>query len=105
MRAGIKEAHPAGIWTDRSVDGPIIGTLVVLMDRAVSGQPYDVARTSRLISLEKLAQQEEDRKAGPVCGCTAGKGSEADGHGCARGTNAAMVLATAFGCGAAADAS
>ena len=35
-RAGIKEAHPAGIWSDLSVDGPVIGTLIVVLDKAVS---------------------------------------------------------------------
>jgi hypothetical protein len=35
VRAGIKEAHPAGIWSDMTSDGPIIGTLVVVLDRAV----------------------------------------------------------------------
>lgn len=36
VRAGIKEAHPAGIWSDLSVDGPVIGTLIVVLDKAVS---------------------------------------------------------------------
>jgi len=36
VRAGIKEAHPAGIWSDRTSDGPVIGTLVCVLDRAVS---------------------------------------------------------------------
>lgn len=36
VRAGIKEAHPAGIWSDLSIDGPVIGTLIVVLDKAVS---------------------------------------------------------------------
>lgn len=29
-------AHPAGIFSDLSVDGPVIGTLVLILDRGVS---------------------------------------------------------------------
>ncbi|CUS15269.1 unnamed protein product [Tuber aestivum] len=55
-RAGIKEAHPAGIWSDLSVDGPIIGTLVVILDKAKNlpnrkkigkQDPYAVARLGK----------------------------------------------------------
>ncbi|KAI5795275.1 hypothetical protein EDC01DRAFT_615222 [Geopyxis carbonaria] len=56
VRAGIKEAHPAGIWTDMSSDGPTIGTLVVVLDRAKNlpnkkkigkQDPYAVARLAK----------------------------------------------------------
>jgi hypothetical protein len=36
VRFGIKEAHAAGIYSDMTSDGPVIGTLVVVLDRAVS---------------------------------------------------------------------
>jgi hypothetical protein len=45
VRAGIKEAHPAGIWSDLSVDGPIIGTLIVVLDKAVSAATFFPAIT------------------------------------------------------------
>lgn len=32
---GYGSAHPAGIFSDLSVDGPVIGTLVVILDRGV----------------------------------------------------------------------
>ncbi|KAA8913520.1 hypothetical protein FN846DRAFT_102541 [Sphaerosporella brunnea] len=56
VRAGIKEAHPAGIWSDMSSDGPVIGTLVVVLDRAKNlpnkkkigkQDPYAVARLAK----------------------------------------------------------
>ncbi|RPA97716.1 hypothetical protein L873DRAFT_1741769 [Choiromyces venosus 120613-1] len=55
-RAGIKEAHPAGIWSDLSVDGPVIGTLIVVLDKAKNlpnrkkigkQDPYAVARLGK----------------------------------------------------------
>jgi hypothetical protein len=48
VRAGIKEAHPAGIWSDMSSDGPIIGTLVVVLDRAVGAHIKSLRESSLL---------------------------------------------------------
>ncbi|KAF8543601.1 hypothetical protein BDD12DRAFT_190191 [Trichophaea hybrida] len=56
VRAGIKEAHPAGIYSDMTSDGPVIGTLVVVLDRAKNlpnkkkigkQDPYAVARLAK----------------------------------------------------------
>ncbi|KAH0612158.1 uncharacterized protein H6S33_010210 [Morchella sextelata] len=56
VRAGIKEAHPAGIWSDLSIDGPVIGTLIVVLDKAKNlpnrkkigkQDPYAVARLGK----------------------------------------------------------
>ncbi|KAL7271503.1 hypothetical protein RUND412_005733 [Rhizina undulata] len=56
VHAGIKEAHPAGIWSDLSVDGPVIGTLIVVLDKAKNlpnrkkigkQDPYAVARLAK----------------------------------------------------------
>ncbi|KAG0634889.1 hypothetical protein HOY80DRAFT_490546 [Tuber brumale] len=56
-RAGIKEAHPAGIWSDLSVDGPEIGELVVVLDKAKNlpnrkkigkQDPYVVVRLGKI---------------------------------------------------------
>jgi len=48
-RAGIKEAHPAGIWSDLSVDGPVIGTLIVVLDKAVSFSSAAPCRDAGLV--------------------------------------------------------
>ncbi|KAF8471159.1 hypothetical protein BDZ91DRAFT_514943 [Kalaharituber pfeilii] len=60
-------AHPAGIYSDMSIDGPVIGTLVVILDRGKNlpnrktlgkQDPYCVAR------LGKEAQRTEPDKRG-----------------------------------------
>ncbi|TGZ78342.1 hypothetical protein EX30DRAFT_366010 [Ascodesmis nigricans] len=57
VRAGIREAHPAGIWSDGSTDGPVIGTLICVLDRAKNlpnkkkigkQDPYAVARLAKV---------------------------------------------------------
>ncbi|KAI5794857.1 hypothetical protein FPQ18DRAFT_257413 [Pyronema domesticum] len=56
VRFGIKEAHAAGIYSDMTSDGPVIGTLVVVLDRAKNlpnkkkigkQDPYAVARLAK----------------------------------------------------------
>jgi hypothetical protein len=56
VRAGIKEAHPAGIWSDMSSDGPVIGTLVVVLDRAV-GTHLKSHRESSLLTWMDIVQK------------------------------------------------
>ena len=57
-------AHSAGIYADLSVDGPVIGTLVAVVDRG-----------------QESAQQEDDWQAGPVLRCqTRQRGQEDHGR-------------------------
>lgn len=79
VRAGHKEAHPAGIWSDMTSDGPLIGTLVVVLDRAVCGlTPFVYRQRCQLTrDPEKPAQQEKNREAGSIRRRPPGKGGKA----------------------------
>lgn len=47
---GYGSAHPAGIFSDLSVDGPVIGTLVVILDRGVGSQDVEHPRSMYLLT-------------------------------------------------------
>jgi hypothetical protein len=77
VRAGIKEAHPAGIWSDLSVDGPIIGTLIVVLDKAVglffSPLLFDVLETDSGALQKNLPNRKKIGKQDPYVVCRLAK--------------------------------
>jgi hypothetical protein len=93
VRAGIKEAHPAGIYSDMTSDGPVIGTLVVVLDRAVSTTFRTLLGKHQIADFhsEKSTKQKEDRKTGPLRRRPVSKGSKAYRYRRSGRTSAAVV--------------
>lgn len=69
--------HAAAIFADMSVDGPVIGTLVAVIDRAKNLPNVSIDDFDAVNALTP-AQEESNGQAGSILRCTAREGSQKD---------------------------